>query len=248
MTIPHHRPQERPTRTSESGAVEPREPASPAAGPVTYDDAALRYGPGTVGARERHDELSMRDHLARAYTRLRASGEYDAARHGTGDTDPLTAAEHLELLATAEYLARAYKPSFETDNALRAGASWAQVADALGTGEAAARAAYRAWADGQHDMLTWTEGRLGMSHAEYAAALARAPATETYPDGIGNPDNIGIQTSGHPELGSANAYAATHLVLCAHADRDGAGSHWPEPGERCAGLGRAEATAPEAGA
>jgi hypothetical protein len=75
----------------------------------------------------------MRDHLARTYARLRASGECEDARHGTGDSEPLTAAEHLELLATAENLARAYQPSFEKDNALRAGASWAQVADALGT-------------------------------------------------------------------------------------------------------------------
>ena len=74
--------------------------------PVTYDDASRLYGPGTIGARERYDELSMRDHLARAYASLGASGEYDAARHGTGDTAPLTAAEHLDLLATAESVRR----------------------------------------------------------------------------------------------------------------------------------------------
>jgi hypothetical protein len=216
MTIPYHHPQERPARAGESGAREPREPEARQPGPVTYDDAALRDGPGTTGARERHDELSMRDHLARAYAKLRASGEYDAARHGTGDTEPLTAAEHLELLATAEYLARAYKPSFETDNALRAGASWAQVADALGTGEAAARVAYRAWADGQHDMLTWTEGRLGMSHADYAEAMQRV--------------GYGAEPGGAFERAAAGPGA----ILCAHADRNGAGSHWLEPGERCA--------------
>jgi len=154
MTIPHHRPQERPATAAEPGASEPREPVARQPGPVTYDAAARRYGTATIDARARYDELSMRDHLARAHARLRASGEYDAARHGTRDTEPLTAAEHLELLATAEYLARAYKPSFETDNALRAGASWAQVADALAADEAAARVAYRAWADAQHDMLT----------------------------------------------------------------------------------------------
>jgi hypothetical protein len=163
----------------------------------------------------------MRDHLARAYARLRASGEYDAARHGTGHTEPLTAAEHLELLATAEYLARAYKPSFETDNALRAGASWAQVADALGTGEAAARVAYRAWADGQHDMLTWTEGRLGMSHAEYGEAMQRA-AHGAEPDGA-----------------LERAAAGPGAILCAHADRNGEGAHWLKAGEACAeALGR----------
>jgi hypothetical protein len=67
-----------------------------------------------------------------------------------------------------------------------------------------------------------------------------------YPDDIGNHDNIGIQASGQSEPGSANAFAAAHPVLCAHADQDGAGSDWLEPGELCAGLGRAEAE-PEAG-
>jgi hypothetical protein len=142
--------------------------------PVTYNAASQRYGPGTRDARERYDELAMRDCLARAYARLRATGQYDPARHGAADTEPLTAAEHLELLATAEYLSRSYKPVPEVDHALRAGASWAQVADALGTDEPAARAAYRAWADGQHNMLTWIEGRPGIGDAEHAEAIQRA--------------------------------------------------------------------------
>jgi hypothetical protein len=143
-------------------------------GPVTYHDVSQRYGPGTHHARERYDELSMREHLARAYAKLRATGEYDPARHGAGNAEPLTAAEHLELLATGEYLSRSYKPAPQVDHALRAGASWAQIADALGTDDATARAAYRAWADGQHNLLTWTEGRLGISDAEHAEAMQRA--------------------------------------------------------------------------
>jgi hypothetical protein len=142
--------------------------------PITYNLVSQRYGPGTHDVRERHDELSMREHLARAYAKLRATGEYDPARHGAGNAEPLTAAEHLELLATGEYLSRSYKPASEVDDALRAGASWAQIADALGADGATARAAYRAWADGQHDLLTWTEGRLGMSDAEHAEAMRRA--------------------------------------------------------------------------
>jgi hypothetical protein len=142
--------------------------------PVTYHAVSQRYGPGTHDARERYDELAMREHLARAHAKLRATGEYDRAQHGAGNAEPLTAAEHLELLATGEYLSRSYKPVPEVDHALRAGASWAQVADALGTDEPAARAAYRAWADGQHDLLAWTEGRLGMSDAEHAEAMQRA--------------------------------------------------------------------------
>jgi hypothetical protein len=102
-----------------------------------------RYGPGTIDARERYDELTMRDHLARAHAKLQASGEYDPEKYGTGNTEPLTATEHLELLATAEYLARAYKPHGEVDRALRAGATWQQVAEALDTDEGQARQEYR---------------------------------------------------------------------------------------------------------
>jgi hypothetical protein len=180
--------------------------------PLTYNQVVQRFGPGRHAARERYEELSARDHLARAYAKLRASGEYDPAKHGAGDSEPLTADEHLELLATGEYLARSYKPVSEVDNALRAGAAWDQIAEALDTGEAMARVAYRAWADGQHDMLRWTEGRLGMSDAEYADAIARAGELDTT---------------------AAKAHAATHRVLCAHAD-DGQGAHWLAPGEKCA--------------
>jgi hypothetical protein len=180
--------------------------------PITYHQASQRYGPGALAARERYDELSGRYHLARAYATLRARGEYDPAKHGTGDTEPLTAAEHLELLALGEYLARSYKPSFEVDNALQAGATWAQIAEALDTDEAMARVAYRAWADGQHDMLGWTEGRLGMSDAEYAEVKARA---------------------GELDPGAAKAYAATHRVLCAHADGNSQSAPWLAPGEKC---------------
>jgi hypothetical protein len=180
--------------------------------PHTYHQVAQRFGPGRHAARERYDELSTRDHLARAYAMLRASGEYDPAKHGAPDAEPLTAEEHLELLAIGEYLARSYKPVSEVDNALRAGTTWDQIAEALDTDEAMARVTYRAWADGQHDLLRWTEGRLGMSEAEYADAIERA---------------------GEADPGAAKAYAATHRVLCAHADDDGRGAHWLAPGEKC---------------
>jgi len=147
---------------------------APALRPVTYDDAARLYGWSRHAARERYDQLSLRDHLARAHATLKARGEYDPARHGPEDMEPLSAAEHLELLATTEYLSRAYKPSFEIDLALRAGASWPQVAAALGTDEASARVAYSEWADGQRDLLTRAGGRIGMSGAKHAAALERA--------------------------------------------------------------------------
>jgi hypothetical protein len=36
-----------------------------------------------------------------------------------------------------------------------------------------------------------------------------------------------------PELAAAMTYAASHRVLCAHADHEGRGAHWLEPGEKC---------------
>src|ERR1019366_4221820 len=47
MTIPHHHPQERPAKAGECGGGESRELEARQPGPVTYDDAARRYGPGT---------------------------------------------------------------------------------------------------------------------------------------------------------------------------------------------------------
>jgi hypothetical protein len=53
-----------------------------------------------------------------------------------------------------------------------------------------------------------------MNDAQYADALARADVA-----------------AGVPE--AAKAYAASHRVLCAHADQGGRGAHWLEPGEKC---------------
>jgi hypothetical protein len=72
-----------------------------------------------------------------------------------------------------------------------------------------------------HDMLTWTEGRLGMSHADYAEAMQRA-ADGARPDGA-----------------SERAAADPGAILCAHADRNGEGAHWRKAGETCTeALGR----------
>src|ERR1019366_7087687 len=91
-------PEGQPEMTIPQQQNEPSEP------PVTCNQASMRYGPGTHDARERYEELSMREHLSRAYAKLKASREYDPAKHGTGDTEPLTAADHLELLATELWL------------------------------------------------------------------------------------------------------------------------------------------------
>lgn len=64
----------------------------------------------------------------------------------------------------------------EIDAARRAGATWPEVASAIGAPEAQARDGYRAWADGQH--VLWRNSPpgsipIGLDDDEYAAALAR---------------------------------------------------------------------------
>ena len=73
-------------------------------------------------------------------------------------------------------------------------------------------------------VLTDPRGQLGMSDAEYAEVLDRA---------------------GEPEPGAAKAYAATHRVLCAHADQDGRSAHWLQPGEKCAAAEADQDRAPD---
>ena len=144
--------------------------------PVTYDRLA---GGNIADQQDRHWQLALRDAMARAHATLRARGTYDPQQHG--DTDkyaPLTADEHLEVLALGEVLARHYRHPTQVDRALQAGASWAQVAAATGADEATARREYRAWADGQRRLHQDYAGKFGMSPADHAAAIARATDAE----------------------------------------------------------------------
>lgn len=145
--------------------------------PVTYQDAQSRYQ-GTTAARERFDALTMRDALARALENLKARGEYDPARHSAEQHEPLTASEHLEVLAAGEVLARYYRHPCQIHTAVLAGATWTQIAAARGTDEARGRQDYREWADGQHTLWQHYEGKLGMDDAEYGAALDRASSAD----------------------------------------------------------------------
>jgi hypothetical protein len=147
--------------------------------PVTYH-AVTRDGRTWLDARDRYDELTQRDLSARARATLVARGEYDAARHGAADPDPLTLAEHLEVLANGEVVARVYRHPGQIDQAVKAGATWQQIADATGSDEATVRQEYREFAQGQHDMWAstgaWTDEqphRFGMTDADYAEAMAR---------------------------------------------------------------------------
>lgn len=154
-----------------------------ATGPVTYQDAQAAYR-GTHDAINRFHDLTGRDLLARAVEQLRARGEYDPAKHGPGDDQPLTAAEHLELLATGEMLARYYRHPARVHDAVKAGATWEQIGAARGTSADGVRQDYRQWAASQHWLYAEYDGKFGMNDTEYAAATERAGLAEAERGGI----------------------------------------------------------------
>jgi hypothetical protein len=189
-------------RVSEMAQAEIQQMAAPR--PLTYHQASSVY-PYTGDARERHDDLTHRRILAQARATLIARGEYDPAKHGTEEHEPLSVDEHLEVIATGEIVARTYRHPADVDRALKADASWEQVAAARGCDEAQARADYREWAEGQHHL--WASdysggGKFGMNDAEYAKAIARA---------------------GEPEPAAAKAYAG-RTACCARMPTRTAGA------------------------
>jgi hypothetical protein len=137
--------------------------------PVTYDQASEG---SIVDQIARYHELTERDLLAGSIATLKAQGTYEPNEHVNEEGfPPLTVAEHLEMLALGECIARYYRHPSQVDKAVRAGATWEQIAAAAGTTDEVARAAYREWAEGQHKYA-------GMDDAEYAAAL-RAASEDT---------------------------------------------------------------------
>ena len=160
-----------------------QDPRGPGREPViTYGQAQDTYR-GTIEARQRFDELTSRDLCARAFATLKARGTYDPARHGdVGKHQPLATAEHLELLAAGEVLARHYRHPALVHQALEAGATWPQIAAAVGSGEDRVRQQYREWADGQRRLHTWYEGKFGLNDADYATAIERAADPHAGPD------------------------------------------------------------------
>jgi hypothetical protein len=152
-----------------------QDPSPPGRQPViTYGQAQDTYR-STVEARGRFDELTNRDLHVRALATLKARGTFDRDKHGNADRyQSLTAAEHLELLAAGEVLARHYRHPALVHQAVQVGATWAQIAEAVGSGEERVRQQYREWADGQHHLHTYYEGKFGLNDADYAAAIKRA--------------------------------------------------------------------------
>ena len=91
---------------------------------------------------------------------------------------PLTREESLELLALQEVVARkaGYGRPLTVRTARTAGASWAEIGQALGTSRQAAWEAHQRWIDGQAAQF----GRVGEigfddADAESARALAGGP-------------------------------------------------------------------------
>lgn len=145
---------------------------SPKRPPVTYFAVS---GDPWPDQRPRWDELDLRHHMVRSHAILEARGEYDPAKHGPADKyQPLSLDERLEMLARGEVIARHYRHPTQIDWALRDGATWRQIAEAVDRTEEQVRAAYREWAEGQHRLWTDHDGKLlGLDDAQYAEALAR---------------------------------------------------------------------------
>ena len=141
---------------------------------ITYQQAQGGYR-STSDARERYEDMAIGDISSRAIATLKVRGMYDPDKHGVaGKHQTLTAAEHLEILAAGEVLARHYRHQVDVDQAVKAGASWSQIAEAVCPDEQQVRQRYREWAEGQHDLHVYYEGKSGLDYAEYAAAIRRA--------------------------------------------------------------------------
>ncbi|WP_329081650.1 hypothetical protein [Streptosporangium sp. NBC_01469] len=82
-------------------------------------------------------------------------------------------AEHIELLALAECVARTVRHPSNVHHALLAGVTWAEIARVIDSDEIAVRRDYRQWADDQYDLNQRYSDR-GMTADEHAAAIAGA--------------------------------------------------------------------------
>ena len=138
--------------------------------PVTYREACNGSIVDHIG---RYRELADRDVMARAIATLRDRGTYRASKHlNEEEFPPLTVPELLEMLALGEVIARYYRHPSHVDHAVRVGATWEEIAAATGTAAEGARATYREWAEGQHQLHA--DVGLGLDDDQYAAVLELA--------------------------------------------------------------------------
>lgn len=157
--------------------------------PVTYREAAdLSFADALM----RYQLLSHRDRLSKTAAGLRPPGR----RHrGAAAAEPLTVNERLELLTLGVYLSRHFRDPVMVHHALRAGATWPQIAAALGRKSLHARQDYAGWADSQRALAEQPPGMTsGFSEADNIRAQAAAacpPCPQCGSDGVvwdGNDD------------------------------------------------------------
>lgn len=107
--------------------------------PVTYYEASTG---SIVDQEKRYRELAQHDALAGAIAIGKTRGTYVPNEHVNEEKYPLlTVGEHLEMLALGECIARYYRHPSQVDSAVKAGASWEQIAAATGTTVVVSRAA-----------------------------------------------------------------------------------------------------------
>jgi hypothetical protein len=116
---------------------------------------------------DRQGDLDIRKTLARGFASLVASGEHDSSKHTSLDdpaAQPLTVAEHLELLAVEESIRRRvmYSRALAIRDALEAGARWEQVAAAIGTDIETAKATFECWIIGQERLYDRSDDSIGV--------------------------------------------------------------------------------------
>ena len=142
-------------------------------GPTTYDEVSAMPWPDVLN---RYQALTDRDSVAWAIAALQAPGTWKDNRHlKPEDYPPLAAAEHLELIALGEIMARHYRHPAQVHHAVLAGATWEQIAAAAGGAPDQARQAYREWAEGQHRLRRdFPGGTIGLDNAEYDVAIEAA--------------------------------------------------------------------------
>ena len=142
---------------------------------TTYDAAS---GMPFTDVLTRYQVLENRGTMSRAIATLRMRGEWNDDRSlDPDDYPPLTAAEHLEMLALGEVIARHYRHPSQVHHTVMAGATWEQIAAATGGDPDQARHAYRDWAEGQRQLRQdYPGGIIGLGDDEYAAAIKAADA------------------------------------------------------------------------
>ncbi len=137
--------------------------------PVTYRQAAdLSFADALM----RYQLLSHRDRLSKTAAVLRPPGR----RHrSAAASEPLTVNERLELLTLGVHLARHFRDPVMVQDAVRAGATWPQIAAALGMKSLHVRQDYAGWADSQRAFAQRSPGMTsGFSEAENIRAQAAA--------------------------------------------------------------------------